>query len=45
VTPEVLTGRRYLVVRAVGDAPHETGIEAQKRYIQTFYEAVEEWEP
>lgn len=45
VTPAVLTGRKYLVVRAIGDAPHESGEDAQKRTIQTFYNAVDEWDP
>ena len=45
VTPAVLTGRKYLVVRAIGDAPHESGEDAQTRTIQTFYNAVDEWDP
>lgn len=45
VTPDVLTGRKYLVVRAIGDTPSESGREAQKRFVRTFYGAVEEWDP
>lgn len=45
VTPDVLTGRKYLVVRAIGDGASESGEAAQKRTIQTFYDAVEEWDP
>lgn len=45
VTPEVLTGRKYLVVRAIGDVPSESGADAQKRTIGAFYGAVEEWDP
>ena len=40
-----LTGRKYLVVRAIGDAPNESGADAQKRTIGAFYGAVEEWDP
>lgn len=43
-TPDVLTGRKYLVVRAIGDSPHESGVDAQKRIARTFYGAVEEWD-
>ncbi|WFD37389.1 inositol-phosphate phosphatase [Malassezia japonica] len=45
VTPKVLTGRKYLVVRAIGDVPSESGADAQKRTIGAFYGAVEEWDP
>ncbi|WFD29804.1 inositol-phosphate phosphatase [Malassezia sp. CBS 17886] len=44
-TPAVLTGRKYLVVRSIGDTPQEKGVDAQKRIINTFYGAVEEWDP
>ena len=44
-TPDVLTGRKYLVVRAIGDGNQESGVDAQKRIIRTYYDAVEEWDP
>lgn len=44
VTPEVLTGRKYLVVRAIGNSAKESGAEAQKRTARTYYDAVEEWD-
>jgi len=44
-TPDVLTGRKYLVVRAIGDSSAESGETSQKRLIQTYYEAIEEWDP
>ncbi|WFD18447.1 inositol-phosphate phosphatase [Malassezia caprae] len=43
-TPDVLTGRKYLVVRAIGDSSTESGEASQKRLIQTYYEAIEEWD-
>ncbi|KAF9535706.1 hypothetical protein CPB83DRAFT_842189 [Crepidotus variabilis] len=45
VTEEILTGRKYIVVRAIGDTNHEKGSEAQKRIIKEFYDAVEDFEP
>jgi len=42
VTEEILTGRKYIVVRAIGDSKEETGSEAQKRIIKEFYETVED---
>ncbi|WFD21422.1 inositol-phosphate phosphatase [Malassezia equina] len=44
-TPDVLTGRKYLVVRAMGDSSSESGEALQKRLIQTYYDAIEEWDP
>ncbi|KAF5350731.1 hypothetical protein D9757_008405 [Collybiopsis confluens] len=37
---EILTGRKYLVVRAVGDSEKESGREAQKRIMGEFYGTV-----
>ncbi|KIM47720.1 hypothetical protein M413DRAFT_439397 [Hebeloma cylindrosporum] len=45
VTEEILTGRKYLVVRAIGDTEHEKGSDAQKRIIKEFYASVEDVEP
>jgi len=42
VTEEILTGRKYVVVRAIGDTEEETGSAAQKRIIKEFYESVED---
>ncbi|KAG6893111.1 hypothetical protein C0993_001974, partial [Termitomyces sp. T159_Od127] len=42
VTEEILTGRKYIVVRAISGNPGETDIEAQKRMIREFYETVED---
>lgn len=43
VTPELLTGRKYLVVRAIDDA--SPGQDAQKHIINEFYSCVDEWDP
>ncbi|OAX38681.1 myo inositol monophosphatase [Rhizopogon vinicolor AM-OR11-026] len=45
VTPEVLTGRKYLVIRAIPDTPNETGREAQLRIARDFYQTVEDIDP
>ncbi|KAG1813966.1 myo inositol monophosphatase [Suillus subaureus] len=45
VTPEVLTGRKYLIIRAIPDTPNETGKEAQLRIARDFYQTVEDGEP
>ncbi|KAF9257068.1 hypothetical protein L218DRAFT_880403 [Marasmius fiardii PR-910] len=37
MTEEILTGRKYIVVRAIGDAENEKGADAQKRIIEEFY--------
>lgn len=42
VTEDILTGRKYIVVRAIAPNPVETTIEAQKRIIKEFYECVED---
>lgn len=42
---DVLTGRKYVVVRKIANTPHESGSNAQKRIIGQFYDAVEEWDP
>ncbi|KAF8913164.1 hypothetical protein CPB84DRAFT_1841564 [Gymnopilus junonius] len=45
VSEEILTGRKYIVVRAIADTPDEKGTEAQKRIIKEFYDTVEDVEP
>jgi len=42
VTEEILTGRKYVVVRAIGGNPGETGSDAQKRIIKELYDTVED---
>ncbi|KAF9056070.1 hypothetical protein BJ165DRAFT_1430625 [Panaeolus papilionaceus] len=42
VTEELLTGRKYIVVRAIADTVDEKGIDAQKRIIKEFYESVQD---
>lgn len=52
VTPEILQGRKYCVVRAIGDLPAgaagaakaSTGKDQQKALLKEFYEAMDEWE-
>ncbi|CAA7265873.1 unnamed protein product [Cyclocybe aegerita] len=44
VTEELLTGRKYIVVRAIGDTPDENCLDAQKRIIREFYATVEDVE-
>jgi len=39
-TEEILTGRKYLVIRAVGDSEKEKGYDAQKRIMGEFYSTV-----
>ncbi|TFL06357.1 myo inositol monophosphatase [Pterulicium gracile] len=45
VTEEILTGRKYIVIRAVADTPEESGKAAQKRLIQEFYDTAEDANP
>ncbi|KAK0237900.1 hypothetical protein EDD85DRAFT_832268 [Armillaria nabsnona] len=40
VGEEILTSRKYLVIRPIGDSENETGRETQKRIISEFYETV-----
>ncbi|KZP15664.1 inositol monophosphatase [Athelia psychrophila] len=40
VTPDVLTGRKYLVVRAIRGEEGEADLDAQKRIVEEFYECV-----
>ncbi|KAJ7786664.1 hypothetical protein B0H16DRAFT_1356026 [Mycena metata] len=42
VTEEILTGRKYIVVRAIGETEGETALQAQKRIIEEFYSSVED---
>ncbi|KAI0319944.1 inositol monophosphatase [Amylostereum chailletii] len=42
VTEAILTGRKYLVIRAIADTPNETGLETQKRLAKEFYDTVED---
>ncbi|KAJ6609363.1 hypothetical protein B0H10DRAFT_2297879 [Mycena sp. CBHHK59/15] len=44
VAEEILTGRKYIVVRAIGATEGETAIEAQKRIIEEFYATVQDVE-
>jgi len=44
VTEDILTGRKYIVVRAIGETEDETSRQAQKRIIQEFYATVEDIE-
>lgn len=45
VTPEILTGRKYLIIRKIADTPQETGREAQFRIAKEFYDTVEDCDP
>ncbi|CAD6884875.1 unnamed protein product [Tilletia controversa] len=45
ISPEVLQGRKYLVVRSIADTPEEKGRAAQIRTIKAIYGALDEWEP
>ncbi|KAF7307144.1 Inositol-1-monophosphatase [Mycena indigotica] len=45
VTEAILTGRKYIVVRAIGGAEGETTKQAQKRIIEEFYATVEDIQP
>lgn len=40
VGEKILTGRKYIVVRAIGDTEQEKGTDAQKRIISEFYDTV-----
>jgi hypothetical protein len=40
VTPDILTGRKYLVVRAIEGEDGETGLMAQNRIVKEFYQCV-----
>jgi len=45
VTSEILTGRKYLVIRGIADLPNETGRQAQLRIAKEFYDTVNDSEP
>lgn len=45
MTPEILNGRKYLVIRKLPDTPQETGRDAQLRLAREFYETVEDHQP
>ncbi|KAI5829277.1 hypothetical protein K523DRAFT_242574 [Schizophyllum commune Tattone D] len=45
VSEEILWGRKYVVVRAIGPAPGESKVEAQKRIIGELYDSVDDAEP
>ncbi|KAJ1302679.1 hypothetical protein OPQ81_002995 [Rhizoctonia solani] len=45
VDENILTGRKYIVIRGIGDTPEEMGSDAQRRLIREFYETVEDWTP
>lgn len=44
VTPEILAGRKYLVIRNIPDLPNETGRQAQLRIAKEFYATVNDME-
>lgn len=44
VTPEILTARKYLVVRKIKEEKSENE-EAQKHILNEFYSCVDEWDP
>lgn len=44
VTPDILRGRKYLVVRAIQEEEGETKLDAQRRIVREFYECVEDVE-
>ncbi|KAF8555079.1 hypothetical protein OG21DRAFT_1522017 [Imleria badia] len=45
VTPEILTGRKYLVIRVILDLPNETGISSQLDIANEYYAVVNDTEP
>jgi len=44
ITPEILLGRKYFVVRAIADSQQEKGFDTQKRIAREFYETVADFE-
>ncbi|KAJ7597904.1 hypothetical protein C8J56DRAFT_773553 [Mycena floridula] len=44
VGEDILVGRKYLVVRAMGDTETEKGRDAQKRIMAEFYDTVEDYD-
>lgn len=44
VTPDVLTGRKYVVVRAIA-TDQQSNIQAQKHILTEFYSCIDEWDP
>ncbi|KDQ18209.1 hypothetical protein BOTBODRAFT_63897 [Botryobasidium botryosum FD-172 SS1] len=44
INEAVLTGRKYIVVRAIQGTSTESGADAQRRIIKEYYETVEDWE-
>jgi len=45
VTAEILTGRKYLVIRGIADVDKENGRDAQLRIAREFYATVNDTEP
>ncbi|KAF8555098.1 hypothetical protein OG21DRAFT_1521951 [Imleria badia] len=45
VTPEILTGRKYLVIRVIPEPPNETGRQARVCIAKEFYATVNDTEP
>lgn len=45
VTPDILSGRKYLVIRGIPDLPNETGRQAQLRIAKEFYATVKDMDP
>lgn len=44
VTPDILQGRKYLIVRNIGDYQGESGKDAQMRIVKVFYDTIDEWD-
>ncbi|KAG9313908.1 myo inositol monophosphatase [Chiua virens] len=45
VTPEILTGRKYLIIRGLPDLPNETGRQGQLRIAKELYATVNDTDP
>lgn len=45
VTPELLTGRKYVVVRNIDGKHDEANRKAQRHILNEFYSCVDEWDP
>ncbi|SNX84483.1 related to quinic acid utilisation protein QUTG (inositol-1(or 4)-monophosphatase) [Melanopsichium pennsylvanicum] len=45
VTTQVLTGRKYVVVRAIDGQNKSNNVKAQKHLLKEFYSCVDEWDP
>ncbi|EJD03490.1 inositol monophosphatase [Fomitiporia mediterranea MF3/22] len=45
MSDKVLTGRKYIVMRAIADSEREKGVDIQRRLIKEFCETVEDFTP